>query len=104
MQVEPIDLTAITGIVMGMLVVLIPIAGLTLRFAIKPITESVAKLRESGVEREKVDLLERRMALLEQELHGLEGMREDVSRMLEAAEFQRQLNAPPKTLQRETER
>jgi hypothetical protein len=94
MQVEPIDLTAITAIVMGMLVVLIPIAGLTLRFAIKPITESVAKLRESGMEREKVDLLERRMALLEQELHGLEGMREDLARVLEETDFQRQLRAP----------
>jgi hypothetical protein len=94
MPVEPIDLTAITAIVMGMLVVLIPIAGLTLRFAIKPITESVAKLRESGMEREKVDLLERRMALLEQELHGLEGMREDLARVLEETDFQRQLRAP----------
>lgn len=94
MQVEPIDVTAIVGIVMGMLVVLIPIAGLTLRFAIKPITESVAKLRESGVEREKVGLLERRMALLEQELHGLDGMREDLARILEATEFNRQLRSP----------
>jgi hypothetical protein len=94
MQVEPVDLTAIVAIVMGMLVVLIPIAGLTLRFAIKPITESVAKLREGGMEREKVGLLERRMALLEQELHGLEGMREDLARIVEATEFNRQLRTP----------
>ena len=94
MQVAPIDLTAIVAIVMGMLVVLIPIAGLTLRFAIKPITESVAKLRESGMEKQKVDLLERRMALIEQELHGVEGMREDLARVLEAVDFQRQLREP----------
>lgn len=94
MPVEPVDLTAIVGIVMGMLVVLIPVAGLTLRFAIKPITESMAKLRESGVEREKVGMLERRMALLEQEIHGIEGMREDLARVLEEKEFNRQLRAP----------
>jgi hypothetical protein len=89
-----VDLTAITAIVMGMLVVLIPIAGFTLRFAIKPITESVVKLREGGMEREKVDLLERRLALLEQEVHALEGMRDDLGRVLEESEFQRQLRSP----------
>ncbi len=91
---EPIDLTAITGIVMGMLVVLIPVAGLTLRFAIKPITEALSTFRQSGMERDKVDLLERRMALLEQEMHGMESLRDDLSRTLEAAEFQRQLKTP----------
>ncbi len=93
-MIEPVNLQEITAIIMGMLVVLIPIAGLTLRFAIKPITESVAKLRDSGMERQKVDLLERRMTLLEQELHNIEGMREDLARALEAAEFQRQLTTP----------
>ena len=94
MQVLPVDLTAITAIVMGMLVVLIPIAGLTLRFAIKPITESMARLRESGMEREKVELLERRMALLEQEIHGIDAMRRDLATVVEAADFQRQLSRP----------
>lgn len=97
MQVDPVDLNSLVAIVMGMLVVLIPIAGLTLRFAIKPITESVAKLRDSGMEREKVALLERRMALLEQELHGMDGIREDLARVLEEAEFQRQLRGPQVT-------
>src|SRR3954471_12204341 len=94
MPVEPINLTSLTAIVMGMLVVLIPIAGLTLRYAIKPITESIARFRESGADREKGELLERRMQLLEQETHGIEGMRTDLSRALEAAEFQCQLREP----------
>ena|SRR3989304_1983069 len=94
MQVMPVDLTAIVAIVMGMLVVLIPIAGLTARFAIKPITESLARLRQGNMDRQTVELLERRMSLLEQELHGMGGMREDVSRLLEEVEFQRQLKAP----------
>jgi hypothetical protein len=88
-----VDLTALTAIVMGMLVVLIPVAGFTLRFAIKPITEAVAMMREGSMERQKVDLLERRMTLLEQELHGLDGMREDLARVIEAADFQRELRA-----------
>ena len=94
MNVMPIDLTAIVGIIMGMLVVLIPIAGLTARFAFKPIAESMAKLRQGSMDRQVVEILERRLTLLEQEVHGLGGMREDVSRLLEEAEFQRQLKAP----------
>jgi len=94
MQVLPVDLTAITAIIMGMLVVLIPIAGLTARFAIKPIAESMAKLRQGNMDRQVVEMLERRLSLLEQEVHGLGGMRDDVARLLEEAEFQRQLKAP----------
>jgi hypothetical protein len=94
MPVEPVNLTSITAVVMGMLVVLIPIAGVTLRFAIKPITESVARLRESGIDREKMELLERRMQLMEQEMHVIDGMRADLSQVLEAADFQRQLRQP----------
>src|SRR3954471_11854822 len=101
MPVEPINLTSLTAIVMGMLVVLIPIAGLTLRFAIKPITESLARFRESGADREKVDLLERRMQLIELEMHGIEGMRTDLARALEAAEFQRQLREPQAQTQKD---
>lgn len=94
MQVMPVDLTAIVAIVMGLLVVLIPIAGLTARFAIKPITESIARMREGAMDRNAIQMMERRIALLEQEVHGLGGMREDMSRLLEEIEFQRQLQAP----------
>lgn len=94
MNVLPIDLTAIVGIIMGMLVVLIPITGITARFAIKPITEAIARMREGATDRATVDLLERRIALLEQEVHGLGGMREQTARLLEELEFQRQLEAP----------
>jgi hypothetical protein len=96
---DPINVTEIVAIVMGMLVVLIPVAGITLRFAIKPITESIARMREGGMDREKMELMERRMSLLEQEVHGLEGIRQDLARALEAADFQRQLNAPKPTAQ-----
>jgi len=89
----PIDLTAIVGIFMGSLMVLIPIAGFTARFAMKPIVESLAKLRESGARTEALDMLERRMALLEQEVQNVSGIRDDVARLVEELEFQRRLNS-----------
>jgi hypothetical protein len=60
----------------------------------KPIVESLARLRESGSKTEAVDMLERRMALLEQEVQAISGMREDVSRLVEELEFHRKLAAP----------
>ena len=72
MQVLPIDLTEIVAIVMGISVVLIPIAGLTARFALKPLVESLAKVNEvRGVE-ETVAITERRVALLEQPVESME--------------------------------
>ena len=95
MPVLPIDLTAIVAIVMGMLVVLIPIAGITARFAIKPIAEALVHMRESSVDRQQLQLLERRLSLIEQEINGLGGMRDDLQRALAEVEFERQLKAPP---------
>lgn len=94
MEVMPVDLTGLVAVIMGTLMFLIPIAGLTLRFAIKPITEAVARMREGGNDREALALLERRMSLIEQEVHGLGGMRDEIGRVLEEIEFQRQLKAP----------
>jgi hypothetical protein len=94
-QVLPVDLTAVVAVIMGTLMFLIPIAGFTLRFAIKPITEAIARMREAGVDKQKLELIERRLALLEQETHGLGDLREDFSRLLEEMEFQRKLQTPP---------
>ncbi|MBA4158349.1 MAG: hypothetical protein H0X65_12835 [Gemmatimonadetes bacterium] len=87
----PIDITAIVGIVMGSMMILIPVAGLTLRFAIKPIVEAVARGREIQGGKQTVELLERRMALMEQQLQQLEGT---VERVAEVTEFQHKLASP----------
>jgi hypothetical protein len=87
----PIDLPAVIGVFMGSLMVLIPVAGFTARFAMKPIVESIARLRESGVRTEALDMLERRVALLEQEVQNVSGIRDDVARLVEELEFQRKL-------------
>ncbi len=91
MQVLPIDLTEIVAIVLGMSVVLIPIMGLTARFALKPLVESLGKVNEvRGVE-ETVAITERRVALLEQQLEAMDA----TVRNLEAGEaFDRALGAP----------
>lgn len=90
MEVLPIDLTEIVAIVMGMSVVLIPIAGLTARFALKPLVESLGKVNEvRGVE-ETVAITERRVALLEQQL---ESMEHTVRQLEEVRDFDRALES-----------
>jgi hypothetical protein len=93
----PLDITALAGVIMGSLIVLIPVAGLTARFAMKPIVDSLAKLRQSSNQNETVNMLERRMALLEQEVQNLSGIRDDLGRLVEEMEFQRQLAPAPGT-------
>jgi len=87
----PIDLTSIIAIVMGMLVVLIPVAGLTARFALKPVVEALARYRESQHAGQHIALLEQRVALLEQQTQALES---GVERLSEERDFQRQLAEP----------
>jgi len=94
LQLLPIDVTALFGIFFGSMVVLIPIAGLTARFALKPVVESLARAKESGARTEEIAMLERRIALLEQEVQMLSGIRDDVTRLVEELEFQRKLTGP----------
>jgi hypothetical protein len=91
MNILPIDLTAIVAIVMGMLAVLIPVAGLTARFALKPIVEAIARMREGQNGQQELSLLQQRVALLEQQVQNVE---HTVDRVAEEREFNRQLAAP----------
>ena len=90
MQVLPIDLTAIVAIVMGILVVLIPVAGVTARFALKPTVEAFGQFFESRGRDESMQLLERRCALLEQQVEVVESQ---MHRLTEASDFDRALKA-----------
>jgi hypothetical protein len=89
-------LIPILGILMGGLMFLIPIAGLTARFAIKPIMEALAKGRETGLggTNRELAVLEQRVALLEQQYQALEA---SVDRLGEVREFDRMLSSGPKT-------
>lgn len=88
----PVDWVALAGVIMGTLIVLIPIAGLTARFAFKPIVESLAKVRQTPQTDERLASLESRMTLLENQLGGMEaGLR----RLTDEAEFRKELARPP---------
>lgn len=98
MEVMPIDLTAIISVVMGISIVLIPVIGLTARFALKPTVEALARIFEGRGREEAMQMLERRVALLEQQVDAMEGA---VGRLEETSSFDTQLRAgesgsPPK--------
>lgn len=91
MNVLPIDLTALVAIFFGCLIVLIPLAGITARFTIKPIAEALARARESQSSNRDLELLEKRLALVEQQLQSVE---HSVDQLGEAREFDRKLASP----------
>ena len=92
MQVAPIDLTSLVAPIMGISIVLIPVIGVTARFALKPTVEALSRfLHTKGLD-ESVHILERRMSLMEQQI---ESMDNSVKRLAEAAEFHQALGSGP---------
>lgn len=88
MQVLPVDLESIIAIVMGISIVLIPVAGITARFALKPTVEAFARLFEHKGLEETVGVMERRMNLLESQM---ESMNTSLARIAETVEFDHEL-------------
>ena len=88
----PDVIVPVVAIVGGILLVLVPVAGLTARFAFKPIVESMAKLKELNNSGGGGDVraLEQRVAAIE---HQLEGMDSSLQRLIEAKDFDRQLQS-----------
>ncbi|HET9984702.1 MAG TPA: hypothetical protein VFQ38_13990 [Longimicrobiales bacterium] len=86
-------LIPIVAILTGGLIVLIPMAGLTARFALKPIVEAVARLREgqTGASGREFAIMEQRVALLEQQVQAMETA---LDRLGTARDFDRQLADP----------
>lgn len=93
MELMPIDLTALVAVFMGISIVLVPVIGITARFALKPTVEALSRLFEHRGMEDTVGILERRMALLEQQMESLDG---SVKRLAEVAEFDRALNSGEK--------
>jgi hypothetical protein len=85
------DIPAIIGVTGGILIVLIPIAGFTARFALKPVIEAFARNLQGKHGNEAVQLVERRLALLEQEMTQ---MRSELQQVGDAKEFYRKLADP----------
>jgi hypothetical protein len=77
------------SILPALLGVSIPLVVVFGKFVIEPLARSFG--RGSGESAERMALLERRMAVMEQ---SIETMERSMTRLLEEAEFQRQLAAP----------
>lgn len=82
-------LIPIVGILMGGTIVLLPIAGLTARFALKPVVEAWARLKSSPDAEQRLHLVERRLALMEEQINVLE--RENL-RLTEEIDFRGKLS------------
>ena len=81
-------LIALTAVILGCTIVIIPVAGLTARYAIKPLIDSWVKMREAPASDEHVRMLERRIVMLEKQVEVLE---RDSTRLLEEADFRERL-------------
>lgn len=71
MEIQPVNLTELMGLVLGMMVVLIPIMGATVRFAAKPLVEALLQsglLSPRTTSDSELGRLSRRVLELEQEL------------------------------------
>jgi hypothetical protein len=81
---------AALAIFLGMMVVLIPIAGLTARFALKPLMEALRSYRELQGDNQAQQLVERRMALMEEQMHSMDRA---IRELAEESEFRRDLES-----------
>jgi hypothetical protein len=84
-------LIPLVAIVMGISIVLIPVIGLTARYVLKPFQDALIGSLQGRNSDEAVRILERRMALLEQQIESMEST---LNRVAEAADFHRELRAP----------
>lgn len=88
MQVLPVDIVALVAVFMGISIVLIPVIGITARFALKPTVEALARLFEHKGLEDTVGVMERRMALLESQMESID---HSVKQISEAVDFHRAL-------------
>lgn len=93
--VLPVSISEIIVAFFAGLVVLVPVVGLTARFALRPVVDAIVRMKEAGNSRESLAMLERRMALLEQEMQSVEPLREEVARVADAQRFQMKLVGGP---------
>jgi hypothetical protein len=84
------ELIGLTAVILGGLAFLIPVAGITARIALKPIVESMARYRELKGSDDQVNMLERRMTLMEEQLHGMD---RSLRILVEDADFRRRLES-----------
>ena len=81
----------ILAMLLTAIVIFVPVAGLTLRFALKPIVDSIARLLEVRAQGANSELLEKRVGLLEREVAVLRG---ELAQAREKTDFYEKLNTP----------
>lgn len=84
------DSNDIVGLVAVIAIFLVPSLGLTARFALKPIVDSVLRVREALDRQRPTAIEDSRVTALQHEVNDL---RETVERLTAAAEFDAQLRA-----------
>lgn len=85
----PIDWVALIGVTGGILLFLIPVLGITARFALKPIVEAFQLSRGTGGgSAEQLTLLAQQIGAIETRL---EAMEHDLQLLAEAREFDEKL-------------
>ena len=73
METLPINLTEMVTAVMAMMVVLIPVVGLVVRFAAKPVVEALLATKGEGARPADLDAMKTRIEALEHEVKELSG-------------------------------
>lgn len=73
METLPIDLTQLVAAIMGSLLVLIPVLGLAVRFAAKPLVDALVATRGEGARPHNLTALKTRIDALEHEVKDLTG-------------------------------
>ena len=81
-------MTGMLAVLLGGIVVLVPVLGLTVRYALRPMIESWVKMKTNPTLESQNELLARQVALLEAEVQHLQGT---VQGLLEGQVFQRAL-------------
>ncbi len=90
MNFDSQDVIGLVAVIMVFSIVLVPVIGLTARFALKPTVEALSQFFSKKGDQETVVLLERRMALMEQQL---EAMEVNLRSLDEAQRFDQRLRA-----------
>lgn len=82
------NVVGLVAVIMVFSIVLIPMLGLTARYALKPTMEAFSGLMNSKTAEENVHLLERRLELVEMQIESIE---RTVRRLESMEEFDRRL-------------
>ncbi|MDP1827594.1 MAG: hypothetical protein Q8L48_30260 [Archangium sp.] len=78
MEIQPVNLTELAAVIMSCLIVLIPVMGVTARFAVKPLIDALVQsgvlgALKQGAPEAELGRLSRRVLELEQVVARLEG-------------------------------